>query len=611
MNILLKNKINIFILFIVVLFFGFSLFSGKAVYSAESDAIALRVFPNPEHLSAMSWYQKQNFSGSPQSIQVDGYEAVRDGHSVYVNVANLTGFPLDTLYTNIYLITYNQIADNETTDIFANILKNWKFNSNITDSGFCIEENSKNCVYDDDCSIGDHCNSLKARVIRDTKRLSDLAGMNISLKNYFLKNGNYPKLSAGSYLPGKSLSVWPSWTSTLSSELNSSVPLDPINKIGSCGIPGYAEDTCWNDVLKTFVLTLPDIPSNSLIYGYYTYGGGASYDLCTNFETPYNISPPLASFAGCVQACIDLDGDGYGLAGSSLCPQSSADCNDTPVLGVNIHPGAIEICGDNIDQDCNGSDLACSAACVDSDFDGFDTCDPSNPLDTDGQPADCNDNNLNINPGEVDVCDNIDNNCSGSVDESCDLDNDNYCSCSQVFAFGPTPLNTCTQTDRTNAGTLMNTCDCNDSSGSGGGINPGASEICDGIDNNCILGSDETCDLDGDNYCECSGPTIVVGSNLSGTCSNTNTSNPFWIAQTCDCSDAATNPLWHPAITEPNCNDGLDGDCDGLPDSLDPDCASVPVCGDLICNGTETNITCPGDCPVVPGIVPSFPFVVT
>ncbi|MEE4262653.1 MAG: MopE-related protein, partial [Desulfobacteraceae bacterium] len=45
----------------------------------------------------------------------------------------------------------------------------------------------------------------------------------------------------------------------------------------------------------------------------------------------------------------DTDGDGY--------TEGQGDCNDD---NAAIHPDAVDICGDGIDQDCSGADLTCS-----------------------------------------------------------------------------------------------------------------------------------------------------------------------------------------------------------------------------------------------------------
>ncbi len=60
----------------------------------------------------------------------------------------------------------------------------------------------------------------------------------------------------------------------------------------------------------------------------------------------------------------DFDTDGYGnpFVTQSVCTQplgyvaDNTDCNDG---NAAIHPGAIDICGNLIDEDCNGSDLVC------------------------------------------------------------------------------------------------------------------------------------------------------------------------------------------------------------------------------------------------------------
>ncbi|MBW2704504.1 MAG: thrombospondin type 3 repeat-containing protein, partial [Deltaproteobacteria bacterium] len=51
------------------------------------------------------------------------------------------------------------------------------------------------------------------------------------------------------------------------------------------------------------------------------------------------------------QPCGDVDGDGY-----KDIECGGSDCDDSD---ASIHPGADEICGDDVDQDCNGEDLPC------------------------------------------------------------------------------------------------------------------------------------------------------------------------------------------------------------------------------------------------------------
>ncbi|MBI5117301.1 PxKF domain-containing protein, partial [Candidatus Poribacteria bacterium] len=61
----------------------------------------------------------------------------------------------------------------------------------------------------------------------------------------------------------------------------------------------------------------------------------------------------------------DADGDGYGNAAMPVqaCStpegyvENDGDCNDG---NAGVHPGAAEVCGNGVDEDCNGSDLVCN-----------------------------------------------------------------------------------------------------------------------------------------------------------------------------------------------------------------------------------------------------------
>ncbi|MBI5479763.1 MAG: hypothetical protein HY906_12945 [Deltaproteobacteria bacterium] len=105
----------------------------------------------------------------------------------------------------------------------------------------------------------------------------------------------------------------------------------------------------------------------------------------------------------------DLDGDGYlGCGNPGAPPPPECDCDDND---PDVHPGALEICGDGKDNDCNGYT---DAQEPDQDGDGYGPC-----------SGDCDDNNPSVHPGAPEIPGNgIDDNCDNLVDE--DLDGDGW-----------------------------------------------------------------------------------------------------------------------------------------------------------------------------------------
>ncbi len=295
-----------------------------------------------------------------------------------------------------------------------------------------------------------------------------------------------------------------------------------------------------------------------------------------------DIDQDCDGFAECYH---DDDDDGARTTATFL--SSDADCADpregraTDPLDCNdgdpaIQPGAAELVGDNVDQNCDGAEVCY----LDNDDDGARSSATVTSSDADcndameavsGDPIDCNDNNAAIHPGASEfVGDNVDQDCDGA--EVCFVDDDDD-------GARTTATRRSADTDCNDAqeGRSADPIDCNDNDAA---IRPGAMELVgDGIDQDCD--GSEICAIDSDNdgYRQATGTVVSADADCDD-------SGEGLITDGIDCLDS--NAAVNPGATE-LVGDSFDQDCDGqelcyadadndgftsgatLP-SVDPDC---------------------------------------
>ena len=271
----------------------------------------------------------------------------------------------------------------------------------------------------------------------------------------------------------------------------------------------------------------------------------------------------------------DFDNDGFGnpdiVVQACVLPEgyvtNALDCVD---VNSEISPISDEFC-DEVDNDCDGlidedASIDAHTFYLDSDADGYGIEGQTTtacylPTGYSHVAGDCDDTSADIAPNKPELCDEVDNNCDGVVNESTaqdapvwyqDADGDGFGTNSFTLIQCSAPASYVSQGG-----------DCNDAQAT---VYPNANEVCDSFDNDCdglIDDADNGIDASTQSmwYLDSDGDGFGDSNSMEQAC----VASTGYIAQSGDCDDSSFSI--HPNAIE-LCDD-IDNDCDSLVDDAD------------------------------------------